>query len=155
MFWLRAHAGDPLQQGPPLGIGGQRPGLIHRQHRVAGGVGGAEAQRVGGEQAQHREADPLLLQELGASRAGQRQGEVSDPQRDDLGIADLGHAAIARAEAELGEAAGGVGLHGAGGFAASALGEAAIRASTSPVLLAPPPPRPRRSPGAAGSATRA
>ena len=80
MFWRAAEAADPLEQRPPLGIGGERPGLVDGEDRVAGGVGGAEAQRVGGEQAQDREADALLLEQLGAGGAGERQGEVADPQ---------------------------------------------------------------------------
>ena len=90
MFWRAAEAADPLQQRPALGVGGQRPGLVHRQHRVAGRVGGAEPQRVGGQQAQDGEAGALLLEQLRAGGAGQRQGEVADPQRDDLGVADRG-----------------------------------------------------------------
>ena len=96
---------------------------------MAVGVGGAEPQRVGGEQAQDREADPLLLEQLGAGGAGQRQGQVADPQRDDLRVADRGDRLAAAAEAELGEAAAAVDLdRPRRPPSASALVEALIRA---------------------------
>ncbi len=101
---------------------------------MAGGVGGAEAQRVGGEQAQDREADPLLLEQLGAGGPRQRQDEVAYPQADDLGAADLGQLGLGTAEAEPGEPGLAVDLDRAAASLACSFAEPARRARTSAQL---------------------
>ena len=70
---------------------------------MPGGVRGGQPQGVGGEQPQDREADSLLLEQLRAGGPGQRQGEVLDPKRDQLGGADRGEFATAIAQPEPGE----------------------------------------------------
>ena len=69
-------------------VSAQASSIASTEWRV--GVGGAEAQRVGGEQAQDGEAGALLLEQLGAGGAGEGQGEVADPQADHLRVADRG-----------------------------------------------------------------
>ena len=124
---------------PALGVGGQRPGLVHRQHRVAVGVGGAEAQGVGGEQAQ----DARLIRSSSSSSAravpGQRQAEVADPQaRSTWAPPTSGSSAAAVAEAEPGEAGLAVDLDRAADLVRLGVGASrSRRARTSAQLRAP------------------
>ena len=70
---------EPVDQPPPVARGEQEPGLVEQHDLVHRPVAGHQPHRVGGDQLQRRDAEPLGLVVVGARDARAPAGSARAP----------------------------------------------------------------------------